>query len=224
MVPTNGSSRACSPSRRFRSSKQCRKYCSSDRIVEERLDIFVVVRLDRAVDAVPFGKADPDVLRLFQFVVAPALLAGGGARPDADQVDRAVARIVIGVAEEIFRRELPVGREHPFVDADHLGAALAAVAAIQRLVEMDFGVAEIGDEIGRVLVPGRPDRALVDCAASPPRPASWPRGRARRRTASGTAARPAACRRWCRSSYDRAGEDRGIALLVTAHLHAAMPA
>ena len=42
-----------------------------------------------------------------------------------------------------------------------IGAALAAIPAIQRLIEVNLGVAEIGDEIRGVLVPGRPDRALV---------------------------------------------------------------
>src|SRR2546421_4926101 len=109
-----------------------------------------------------FRKADPDMLGFLQLVVAPSLLAGCGAGADANQVDRAMARIVIGVAEKILGRELPVRRENPFVDADHLGAALAAVAAVQRLVEMNLRVAEIGEEVRRVLVPGRPDRALVD--------------------------------------------------------------
>ena len=164
------------------------------------------------------------MLRLFQFVVAPSLLAGRGGGADADQVDRAMARVVIGVAEEIFRRELPVRRENPFVHADHLGAALAAVAAVQRLVEMDFGVAEIGEEFRRVLVPGRPDRALVD------------RKLRHRHQRVGVAVELAVIERailrhalqlavgGVGPAVIGAGEDRGVALFVAAHLHAAMPA
>ena len=170
---------------------------------EKCLDVLVVLRLDRAVHAVALRKADPDVLRLFQLVVAAALLAGRGARADADQVDGAVARVVVGVAEEILRGELPVRREDPFVHADHLRAALAAVAAIQRLVEMDLRVAEIGQEVGRVLVPGGPDRALVDRQLRRPRPATIRIPvQCASYSGSDTAARPAACRRWCRSSCD----------------------
>src|ERR1700712_1282563 len=61
-------------------------------IVEGGLNVLVVLRLDRAVYALPFRKGDPDVLRLLQFVVASALLARSSARSDADQVDRAMAR------------------------------------------------------------------------------------------------------------------------------------
>src|ERR1700694_2862152 len=104
-----------------------------NRIVEKGFNIFVGIRLYSAVHAVTGRKTDPDMLRIFPLVVAAAFLAGGRTWPDADQVDGAVARIVIGVAEKILRGELPVGGEHPFVDADHLGAALAAVAAVERL-------------------------------------------------------------------------------------------
>src|SRR6202161_1832431 len=60
------------------------------RVVEERFNILVRIGLDGAVHAVTGGETDPDVLRLFQFIVAAALLAGGSARSDADQVDRPV--------------------------------------------------------------------------------------------------------------------------------------
>ena len=131
---------------------------------------------------------------------------------------------MIGVAEEILGRELPVGGKHPFVHADHLGAAFAAVAAIQRLIEMDLGVAEIGDEIGRVLVPGRPDRALVVAELGD------------RDQRVGIPVQHAVIQRPVERNALQlavggvgpavigAGEQRGIALLVTAHLHAAMPA
>ncbi len=38
-------------------------------------------------------------------------------RPDADEVDRAVADVVIAVAAEILGREFPVARDQPFLDA-----------------------------------------------------------------------------------------------------------
>ena len=169
-------------------------------LIEEGLDVFVVLGLDRAVDAVAFGKADPDMLRLLQLVVAAPLLSGSCAGADTDEIDGAMARVVIGVAEEIFGRELPVRRKDPFMDADHLGAALASVPAIQRLIEMDLRIAKVGQELRCILVPGRPDRALVDrqlrdlgSVNSHPDPVEH-------RTAICIAARPAACRRSCRSS------------------------
>ena len=40
----------------------------------------------------PFRETDPDVLRLFQFVVAAPLLPRRGARPDTDEIDGAIAK------------------------------------------------------------------------------------------------------------------------------------
>ena len=96
-----------------------------------------------AVHAVALREADPDVLALVVFVVAPPGRPALAAGADADHVHRAVRRIVVGVAEEILGRELPVGREHPFVDADHLRPAGPAVAAVQHLIQMVDRVAEI---------------------------------------------------------------------------------
>src|SRR5690606_6105399 len=57
----------------------------------------------------------------------PAPLAAAGA--DAHQVDRTMADIVMAVADEILRGELPVAGYAPLLHAaDHLRAAGAAVA------------------------------------------------------------------------------------------------
>ena len=106
-------------------------------------------------------EADPDVLALGVFVVPPPRLPGPRAGANADHVDGTVGGIVVGVAEEIFRGELPVGGQDPLVDADHLRPARPAVAAVQHLVQMIDGIAEIAQEIRRVRVPGCPDGALV---------------------------------------------------------------
>src|SRR3954467_14307214 len=58
-----------------------------NRIVEEGLNVLVVLWLDRAVYAMSFRKADPDVLCLLQFIVPSALLARSSAWSDADQID-----------------------------------------------------------------------------------------------------------------------------------------
>src|ERR1700727_1053237 len=100
------------------------------------------------VHTVAGGMADPYVLAPVVFVVASPFLAALRAGADADHVDRAVRRVVVGVAEEILRRELPVGGEHPFVDADHFGAAWTAIAAVQHLIEVFDRGSEIIQEVG----------------------------------------------------------------------------
>src|ERR1700687_382928 len=90
----------------------------------------------------------------------PHVAAAAAARADPDQIDRAVADVVIAVAAEILGRELPVARHQPFLDAaQNLGAAVAAVPAVERLVEIPGEIAEIINKRRRRLVPGRPDRA-----------------------------------------------------------------
>ena len=110
--------------------------------------------------AVARGKTDPDVLRLLHFVVPTPFLARSGAGTDADEIDRSMTRVMVGIAEEVFCREFPIRRENPLVDADDLRSSLAAVAAIQGLVQMDLCVAQIGQEIRSILVPRCPDRSL----------------------------------------------------------------
>src|SRR5580704_2530085 len=88
--------------------------------------------------------------------------AAGAAGTDAGEIDRAVADVVIAVAAEILRRELPVARDQPFLDAaEHLGLALAPVPAIELQIEKASGIAKIFEEGRRRRIPGRPHRALV---------------------------------------------------------------
>ena len=101
------------------------------------------------------------MLGLLEFIVAPPFHTFQSRGADADHVDRAVAGVVIGIAEKILRSKFPVGRKNPFVHADDFRAAGPAIAAIQRLVEMDLRVTQISQEIRRIRVPGCPDRALV---------------------------------------------------------------
>jgi len=90
----------------------------------------------RKTDLQPAG-----LLALLQ--IAPA----GARGADPDQVDRAVADVVIAVAAEIFGREFPVARDQPFLHAGQdLAAALAAVPAIEREVEIAAEIAEIVEE------------------------------------------------------------------------------
>ena len=77
--------------------------------------------------------------------VAAAAAAGA----DAGEIDRAVADIVIAVAAEILRREFPVARDQPFLDAaEHLGLALAAVPAVEDQIEKAREIAEIFEKGG----------------------------------------------------------------------------
>ena len=153
--------------------------------------------------------------------VAPA----GAARADAGQIDRAVADIVIAVAAEILRRELPVARDQPFLDAaEHLGLALAAVPPVEDQVEKGRELAEIFEKGRRGGVPGRPDRALVivqlrDLDEPPLRPIELGVvGLAE----IGDADEPAVGR--IAPAVIGAGKDSGAALVIAAHLHAAVAA
>src|SRR5712671_1071328 len=136
-----------------------------------------------------------------------------------------MADIVIAVAAEVFRREFPVARDQPFLHAGQdLAAALAAVPAIERQIEVAAEIAEIVEKRRRRLVPIRPDRALVsaelgDFDEAPARlikllviglaeerhPDQMPVG----------AIAPAMV---------GASKDRGVALVVAAHFHPAVAA
>src|SRR5262249_27795399 len=95
-------------------------------------------------------------------VALPHVAPSAARRPDAGEVDRAVADIVVGVAAEILGRKFPVARHAPFLDAaQYLGLALAAVPAIELQVEDADEIAEIFDERRRLRVPCGPDPALV---------------------------------------------------------------
>src|SRR5439155_25625586 len=67
------------------------------------------------------------------------------------------------VAAEILRREFPVARDQPFLDAaQYFGAALAAVPAVEGEVEIAHEIAEIFEKGRRRRVPTGPHRALVE--------------------------------------------------------------
>src|SRR5260370_4102894 len=90
--------------------------------------------------------------------VAPPATAG----PDAAPIDPAVADGAIAVAAEILRREFPIARDQPFLDAaQYFGAALAAVPAVERQIAIAGEIAEIFEEGRGRRVPAGPYRALV---------------------------------------------------------------
>ena len=131
------------------------------RVVRELRNIFRARRLHRRMNPVTRSKTDPDMLGQFQLVVAPAFYPCPRRRPDSDQINRTVAGVVVGITQEVFRCELPVRREDPFVYANDLRSTRPPVTAIKRLIQMDARVPQIGFEIWRVFVPGSPDRTLV---------------------------------------------------------------
>src|SRR5689334_24617637 len=103
----------------------------------------------------------PDVLALIVLVVAPALLAALCTRANADHIDRAMRWVVIGVAQEVLGGELPVGWEHPFLHADHLGPAGTPVTTVQHLVEVIDRRPQVVEQVRRSRIPRRPHCALV---------------------------------------------------------------
>ncbi|HXC14552.1 MAG TPA: hypothetical protein VNV39_17165 [Stellaceae bacterium] len=136
-----------------------------------------------------------------------------------------MADIVIAVAAEILRREFPVARHAPFLDAaQDLRTTVAAVPAVEGLVEIVGKIAEIFGEGGGRRVPGGPDRALVvaklrDLDETPLRPVE---GRVVGLAEIGHADQPAVGA--VAPAVIGAGENGGVALVVAAHLHPAMPA
>src|ERR1700732_778785 len=153
--------------------------------------------------------------------VAAAAAAGA----DADQIDRAVTDVVVAVAAEILRREFPVARDQPFLDAaQYFGAALAAIPAVESEVEIADKIAEVLEK-GRCRgVPAGPHRALVDAQLrdfdqTPLRLVELlVVGLAERGHADQLAVGSIA------PAVIGAGEDRRAALVVAAPLHAAMAA
>ncbi len=151
--------------------------------------------------------------------------AAGARRPDAGEIDRAVADVVIAVAAEILGREFPIARDQPFLDAaQHLGLALAPVAAVEDQVEIAGEAAEIFGERRRGRVPGGPHAAFVDAELrhldQAPLRAVELRviGLAEIRHADQLAVGAVA------PAMIGAGENGRVALVVAAHLHAAMAA
>jgi hypothetical protein len=112
---------------------------------------------DHGVAEVREGHVEPARFLALRHV-APALAA----RPDADHVDRAVAHAVIAIAREVLRRELPVAGDQPLVNAaDDLGAAFAAVPRVEQQIEVELVAAEVLEERRGRAVPRRPDHPLV---------------------------------------------------------------
>src|SRR5579871_679824 len=71
-------------------------------------DVLGVLRHQRAGQSVALRESHPKALAAGVFVIAAAGRTARAAWPHADHVNRAMRRIVIGVAEEILRGELPV--------------------------------------------------------------------------------------------------------------------
>src|ERR1700730_2709841 len=91
--------------------------------------------------------------------VAAAAAAGA----DADQIDRAVTDVVVAVAAEILGREFPVARDQPFLDAaQYFGAALAAIPAVESEIEIPDKIAEVLEKGRGRRVPAGPHRPLVE--------------------------------------------------------------
>src|SRR5215470_7038714 len=87
-------------------------------------------------------------------LVVPAAAATGA---DAHHVDGAMADVVIRVANKILRREFPVTRHVPFLDASqYLRATLSAIATIEQHVQVQFQVTKILQEWRCCLVPRSP--------------------------------------------------------------------
>src|SRR3984893_6085761 len=95
-----------------------------------------------------------------------AAAAAGGA--DADQIDRAMADVVVTVPGEIFSGKFPIARNAPLLNAaQNLGAAVAAVPGVEGQVEIAHEIAQIFEEGRRFGVPGGPYRALVMAPRTP---------------------------------------------------------
>src|ERR1700730_5095587 len=181
--------------------------------------------LGKKIDA---GLVAPLIKRDLQPAGHQALLhvaAPAATGADADQIDRAMADIVVAVAAEILCREFPVARDPPFLDAaQYLGATLAAVPAVQGQIEISDEFAEIFEKGRRIGIPAGPDGALVaaelrDLDQSPLRFVELlVVGLAEIGHADEPAVGAVA------PAVVGAGEDRGVALVVAAHLLAAVPA
>ncbi len=175
---------------------------------------------DRLMAAI--GQADMQFATERQLAHVAAAGAGGA---DTGEIDRAVADVVVAVAAEILGWELPVARDQPFLDAaQHLGLTLAAVPAVEDQIEIAGETAEIFEKGRRLRIPGGPHRALVAAELrhldETPLRAIELRvvGLAEIRDADQPAVGAVA------PAVVGAGEDRRVALVVAAHLHAAVPA
>ena len=144
---------------------------------------------------------------------------------NAGEIDGTVADVVVTVAAEILGREFPVARDAPFLNpAQYLGAALAAVPAVECQVEIAHEIAEIFEKRRGGMIPAGPHRSLVkaelrDFDQAPLRLVEpFLVGLAEIGHAHQPAVGPIA------PAVVGAGEDRRVALVIAAHLHAAMTA
>src|SRR5206468_8652506 len=192
------------------------------RVLVRRRERRVVVSEERDHRVTELRERDVEPPRLVALLHVTAPLA---ARTDPDHVDRAVAHAVVAVAREVLGRELPVAGDEPLVDsADRLGPALAAVPRVEEEVEIELVAADVFRERWRRRVPGGPDRALVvlhprDLDEPPPAPVELRAvGVLGERHADERAVGRVA------PAVIRALELDGVALIVAADLHAAVPA
>src|SRR6185295_17398095 len=72
------------------------------------------------------------------------------------------ADAVVAITREVLGGKLPVTRDEPLVHAaDHLGAALPAVPGVEQQIEIELVAAEVVEERRRGGIPRGPDRAFV---------------------------------------------------------------
>src|SRR5437763_14566475 len=101
----------------------------------------------------PLGRGDSQVLSALTLVVPATTTAGA----NANHVDRAMADVVVGIANKILCGKLPVTRYVPLLDtSQNLRAALSAIPAVQEDVQIGLHIAEILQERRRLLVPRGP--------------------------------------------------------------------
>src|SRR4030095_6937847 len=83
-------------------------------------------------------------------LVIPAAAAAGA---DAYHIDGAMADVVVRVPNKILRREFPVTRHVPFLDASqHLRAPLSPIPAVEQHIQVQLHVPEILEERRRLLI------------------------------------------------------------------------
>src|SRR5208282_1444576 len=136
-----------------------------------------------------------------------------------------MADIVVAVAAEVFGREFPIARDPPLLDsAEDFGAAFATVPAVQSQIEIANKVAEIFEKGRRLGVPAGPYCALV---AAQLRDLDQPPLRFVELLVIGLAEIGHADQSAVGAiapAMIRTSEDRRIAFVIAAHLHAAVAA
>src|SRR5919108_2745278 len=88
-----------------------------------------------------FGETDLQPARHLAFLRIPA---PGAAGADAYQVHRAVADVMVTVAAEVLRRELPVAGDEPFLNTTQdLSPPFAPVPGVERQVQVELEIAQV---------------------------------------------------------------------------------